>query len=285
MARKRANERKVCFDERTTGGLAFELGRTLGELRAHRHCHLSLELVRVEGRACWDFAEEREVVDDGVILFFSALPHEIVVCEPGTRVQAVAVPLAEALAWADAPQLLDRVLAGELIRELDATIPALVDADSFPRWTHALRDGDATSREITSLEIEARAIRLLRARRPRPDHDPALSRSVTMVGVGGALRFIALNFMRPLTVNEVAAEVGWRRDHLMASFRRTCGISVWQFVTQLRLSEAQRLLGETTASVRRISDQAGFGSPIRLYDAFHRHLATTPAQYRRAIAS
>ena len=63
-------------------------------------------------------------------------------------------------------------------------------------------------------------------------------------------------------------------------FRRFCGITLWTYVTRLRLAEAQRLLATTDLSVLEVCHQAGFGSTSQMYDVFRRHRGVTPARYR-----
>ena len=278
-----ATATSVRFLGRTAGGLTIRSGPVAPTLPANRPCPASVELVMVDGEVAWEFAGRREEVTDGAVLFVSSYPHELIECAGGTVLHAVAIPLPDALAWHIADEL-DGLLSGEFVRDGDAAASRATDAAAFARWVDVLQDGDADQQHAARLEIEARAARLLRSA-----HEHAgttdIERSAAVAGVGRAIRHIARHFREPLTVDGVADAVGWHRDHLMASFRRVCGISVWQYVTRLRVAEAQRLLGQTSASVTRISGWAGFGSAIRMYDAFHRHLETTPAEYRRLLAS
>jgi AraC family transcriptional regulator, melibiose operon regulatory protein len=272
----------VRFLGRAAGGLTIRSGPVPATLPANRHCHASVELVMVDGQAAWEFAGRRQEVTDSVVLFVSSFPHELVAWAGGTVLHAVAIPLPDALAWHVADDL-EGPLGGDFLRDDSSAARGGVDAVAFARWVDVLEDGDAYQQHAARLEIEARAARLLRSVRAHSAPTDT-ERSAAVAGVGRAIRYIARHFREALTVDSIADAVGWHRDHLMASFRRVCGISVWQYVTRLRVAEAQRLLGQTSASVTRISTWAGFGSAIRMYDAFHRHLETTPAEYRRLLA-
>jgi transcriptional regulator GlxA family with amidase domain len=104
----------------------------------------------------------------------------------------------------------------------------------------------------------------------------------TASGVTAAIRYVLRHFMVPITVDDIATATGWRRDHLMASFRRVCGLTLWNFVTRVRLAEAQRLLTTTDLPTLAICGRAGFSSTSRMYATFHRYCDRTPAEYRHA---
>jgi transcriptional regulator GlxA family with amidase domain len=71
----------------------------------------------------------------------------------------------------------------------------------------------------------------------------------------------------------------------MASFRRLCGITLWEYVTRMRVAESRRLLDTTDLSIATVSERSGFGSLSRMYDAFQRYVDKTPAEYRRRARS
>jgi AraC family transcriptional regulator, melibiose operon regulatory protein len=74
--------------------------------------------------------------------------------------------------------------------------------------------------------------------------------------------------------------VGLNPNYAMTVFREGCGLSLWEYVTRLRISHAQRLLLTTDWTMERVALDCGFGSSSRFFAAFRRICGMTPRQYR-----
>lgn len=242
----------------------------------HTHLEIELDLV-VGGGMVMDLAGARHRVGAlEPILFWGGIPHHVVEVDPGVALHVAQVPITEVLAWDCGSRLLDRLLAGELLR--DRAGDGDVDRMLFSRWAQDVARG-ADSRRAAALEIQARIYRLLasgattRARQSSPG-------TAMAAHVAVAIRFLAAHFLEPVTVDDVAAACGLGRHHLMSSFRKVCGLTVWEHVTRLRVSEARRLLATTDLPILAVSERAGFGSVSRMYAAFRRFNGMTPREYR-----
>lgn len=227
-----------------------------------------------------------ETLRSEAVLYFSGFPHGLISAKPNAALHFVQLPIADVLAWPGPSGLLDRLLAGEFLREVTTPEALEQDVARLQLWKADLNSTDPEAQRIPKLEIEARIRRFL----SRVDPAPAGPRrhqvgAATATGVVAAARYIARHFVEPISVDDVAAAVGWHRDHLMASFRSICGIPLWQYVTRMRMAEAQRLLASTDLPVLAVCHRAGFTSTVRMYDAFNRHFDMTPGEYRRAAAA
>ena len=58
-------------------------------------------------------------------------------------------------------------------------------------------------------------------------------------------------------------------------------MSIWQYLTRLRLAHAQWLLLTSERSVLSIALESGFGSLARFYAAFTREYGTPPGEFRK----
>ncbi len=67
----------------------------------------------------------------------------------------------------------------------------------------------------------------------------------------------------------------------MALFQRTFGTTLVKYITEHRLSHAQRLLVTTEESILNIAMNSGFGSLSRFNEAFRQALGCTPREYRK----
>ena len=66
-------------------------------------------------------------------------------------------------------------------------------------------------------------------------------------------------------------------------FRARTGTTPGNFMTDLRVKEAARMLVETDASVRQVSEAWGFADQSHFGKVFRRVLHMSPAGYRSAI--
>lgn len=99
--------------------------------------------------------------------------------------------------------------------------------------------------------------------------------------VDDARAFMATNFDRRLTLNEIGAAVGSSRFHLARVFRVTTGASLHQYLTSLRLRAALNQLADTDEGLADIAVTVGFSSHSHFTQAFRRAFGFTPSRYRR----
>lgn len=89
-------------------------------------------------------------------------------------------------------------------------------------------------------------------------------------------------FAEPISLRDVADEVGLTPGYLTTVVGRRTGRTVQQWLTERRLAEARRLLNETDATVAAVAGRVGYrdaGYLIRRFRAAH---GLTPEQWRRA---
>ena len=94
---------------------------------------------------------------------------------------------------------------------------------------------------------------------------------------------MAANLDADLSVAALAERVGWSERHFARRFTAETGRSPGRHVEDLRLDAARRLLETSDIGIEAVARRCGFGSREVLHRAFHRRLATTPAQYRRSF--
>jgi len=115
---------------------------------------------------------------------------------------------------------------------------------------------------------------------PLPTASEGLQRHVAAM-IGLVLR----RYAEPLTAANVAAAAGLHPNYAMAVFRRTTGLKLWDFVLQVRVAQAQRLLLEPGRNVLGVGLAAGFGSEARFHAVFRKLVGTSPDRYRRGLAT
>lgn len=173
----------------------------------------------------------------------------------------LAVAEAAGMALPDAPILLDdgaaliglgRLVHAELARN---TLDARLCADAL---------------------AEAMAARLLGAA-------PAAAPAAVDARVRRAIEHIHACFAEPIEVEDIAAASGTSRFHLSRLFKTAVGRSPYQYLLEVRLDEAARLL-RRGRPVTDAAFSAGFSDLSRFARMFHRRFGVLPSGYSSTAA-
>lgn len=102
----------------------------------------------------------------------------------------------------------------------------------------------------------------------------------TYIGyVTPALLYIDQNYVRDLTVREIAAAVGVSGDYLTRQFKQVIGITPLDYLKRYRFARAMELL-QQSVSVTEVAERVGFMSLSHFSREFKKELGITPSQYR-----
>jgi AraC family transcriptional regulator len=98
--------------------------------------------------------------------------------------------------------------------------------------------------------------------------------------VGKTLWLIESNLSGPLTLADLARQVGVTQYHLARVFAETTGHPVMRYVWRRRLTRAAQALAHGEASVLTIALDAAYASPEPFTRAFRAEFGQTPSQFR-----
>ncbi|WP_441964390.1 helix-turn-helix domain-containing protein [Mycolicibacterium houstonense] len=90
---------------------------------------------------------------------------------------------------------------------------------------------------------------------------------------------------QPLSLSDVAAEVGMTPGHLTTVVRRRTGRTVGEWISERRMSRARELLGEPDLTVAEIANRVGMTDPGYFSRRFRRVHGMSPRAWRRAGSS
>ncbi len=100
--------------------------------------------------------------------------------------------------------------------------------------------------------------------------------------ISRAAQFISLNHEFPLTLDEVASEVGMSRTYFSKLFKRKTGFGFSDYLAGVRITEAARLLTETDLDITTIATQCGYSDSSYFTSVFKKIKGVTPIKYRKA---
>lgn len=88
------------------------------------------------------------------------------------------------------------------------------------------------------------------------------------------------NLADPLTIDDLAEYAHMSRRTLIRRFREETGTTPIAWLTDARIDRARELLEASAVPVEQVGRLTGLGAPASLRAAFHRHLGTSPQEYR-----
>lgn len=85
----------------------------------------------------------------------------------------------------------------------------------------------------------------------------------------------------PLTLEEMAKTSGYSASRFLLLFRNATGRAPHQYMIQMRVEKAQRLLAHTSLPLSQVASECGFADQSHLNRIFKRHTSFTPRQFRK----
>ena len=98
-----------------------------------------------------------------------------------------------------------------------------------------------------------------------------------------AIDYIAQNFDREISADDVAAAVDVSKFHLQREFRKATNMTIVDMINHYRIKKAKFLLENSRFSIIDIAHEVGLNSRQYFTDLFTKITGYTPAQYRKNI--
>ncbi len=93
--------------------------------------------------------------------------------------------------------------------------------------------------------------------------------------------FVSKHFARKCTLNEVAQELGCHPVHLSRTFKAEVGMTFLEYVHQVRITHAKRLLGARGMNVTRVAYEVGYADSSHFCRVFKEYTGQTPVEFTR----
>lgn len=265
-------------------GLTCELWTPVPMKRPDRHNEIELNLLR-EGELHYLLGGEKVTIQAGrLAIFWAAIPHQIIGTRSRTGYFVATIPLTWFLQCQFPDTFVQPILNGRILQAPN-THSARGDYELFGQWISDIKDSNPAKQRLVLLEMEARLLRFALEgstetkvkQRPSHSHPSAggFERAEEMA------TFIAKNYVRRITVKEISGAVRLHPNYAVGLFKKTFGLSFVDYVTQHRISHAQRLLTTTDTKIVGVALESGFSSVSRFNEAFRRACKCSPRDYRR----
>ncbi len=254
----------------------------------HWHDHFEIALVE-EGRGAFMFGRRALPAEVGDIFFIDNSQPHVALAQPGTSLRLLLVLFR--------PEL----IAGPGCRELDLGYLAPFRVDertSSPR----IRGTTPLGTEVAAVLAQLRAIWERHDPAERHLADATLRLALALVnrrpGAGATadatraaadrreqirpvLAYVDGHCRESITLDDVAELVHVSPSRVRHVFKDVTGVSFKEYVTQVRVAEAKRLLLGTDLSVAEIARAVSYTNLHQFYKVFYRSCAMSPGEYRR----
>ena len=108
--------------------------------------------------------------------------------------------------------------------------------------------------------------------------EPSRSKSNRMSVIKQSIEYIHHNFQRDLSLDEISQEVGISKYYFCRIFKEITGITVNNYIIQVRCNHAHQLLAESDISVAECGESCGFNSTAYFTKCFKAQFGFPPSK-------
>ena len=89
------------------------------------------------------------------------------------------------------------------------------------------------------------------------------------------------HFTQKVTLQEIADYVGYSKFYTSTMFHQIYGITIQQYIVNLRIEYAKKLINKSDYSITEIALECGFSSSSNFYSQFTKIVGTSPLLYKK----
>jgi len=226
-----------------------------------------------------------EIQPEQTVLFWGAIPHQLMHIGEENLQYWVALPPETFLYFDLAPSIVRDVMNGKILMESDQELRS-IDLASYPVWKREASSSQQDVRQTLLMSLESR-LRRFRPMEASADSlnppQPKLLVHKNKNAFKSMYDYITLNFRNPIEVKSIAKAAGLHPNYAISLFKEKCGINISTLITMLRVYEAQRLILTTDQKIVDIAMDTGFNSMSNFYKSFKKVTHKNPSDYRQVV--
>lgn len=96
-----------------------------------------------------------------------------------------------------------------------------------------------------------------------------------------AIRYMQEHYMEDIDISQMASQLGFHSAYLTRLFGRYAGVTPLKYLTSLRISEAKRLLLDTTLPVSVVGERVGYPDQFHFSKTFRKATGLNPSAFRK----
>lgn len=164
-----------------------------------------------------------------------------------------------------------------LLLEVEKMVQALQDfeTDSIDPAVH-----HAISQAKTMRQLAARLLDTLSQYAARMKEINRLPKKAEIIS---AQKYVLLNLDKKITLGEVAKHLHLNPSYFSRIYKQHTGMNFIDYVNQMKMEEAKRLLDQTSESVEAIAEKLGFDSKGYFLKVFKKYYGISPVEYRQGV--
>lgn len=112
--------------------------------------------------------------------------------------------------------------------------------------------------------------------KPENDEEPLVPRIAT---------FIEQNYFMEIDMNMICDNIHYSRSYLSRVFKSEKGITIKEFLRDIRIGKAKNLLSGTSLSVQEVAKSVGIIDSLYFSRIFRQQTGYSPSEYRQLLAS
>lgn len=154
--------------------------------------------------------------------------------------------------------------------------------DEFPMVQRALREGvkDYLLKPVEVKDMTACLEKWLARQQQIPQPSPDKPEFVSLPPIKQVLRYIETTPVGQITLADAAKKVHMNACYLSQLFKQEMQINFVDYVTEMRMKEAKRLLTTTSLRVSEVADRLGYADIAYFSNIFKKITGQTPSEFR-----
>lgn len=97
------------------------------------------------------------------------------------------------------------------------------------------------------------------------------------------ISYVTEHYPEKITLNDISARIGFSKEYFCRFFKQHMGITFLQYLNEVRISHAGRLLSSTELSVAEVMHQIGFTNQTVFNRMYKELYGMTPRQSRKYV--
>ncbi|MEM9446161.1 MAG: helix-turn-helix domain-containing protein [Verrucomicrobiota bacterium] len=251
--------------------------------RAHRHMEIEL-FTSVDSKFVRRFGDEIEYFEkDELVIFWGCIPHQLLEMKECERGFIAYFPLSLFFNWNLPASFRQAILQGRTLRfsKRSSAIQLALDnlKNVLPKPNAMNLKISRSAYLLVQGSVQAIAEEYMKQ---NLEYNFTPSENMCFEKVVGMLEYLAANYQRPITANDICSSVNLNVTYGRTLFRKAVSMTLQKFLRQLRVEQAKYLLSQTDLPIIEVCMDSGFASNSRFYASFQETTHLSPKAYRQA---